>query len=434
MAVLDTARSARRVLSKDVLGVGTGLLMLGASSYIFLSLSAHALSAEAFSALAVLYTLVFALGPGIFLPVEQELGRALAHRRERHEGLGPLVRSAVRTSLVGAVAVVVGALVVGSVLSQRLFNGHWSFVLALSASLAALWLAHLARGAVAGLGLFRNYGAQLGSEGLSRMVAVVVLAAIGIGSATAYAWLLPTAILLSVTVALPHLPRLRTAGPPSDRREVAGALSWLLAGSLLAQVLVNGAPIAAKLLATESQAGAAGSLLAGLVLARIPLFLFQAVQAALLPNLAAQLSRGDHDQFVRGLRTLLLALGAITAVAAAVAAVAGPDLLRLAFGDQYVLDRLVLVELAAASGLFMLCSAAGQSLIALQRYALSSLGWAVGAITFLGLMTVPARLDQRVALAFLVGTAAATATALLVLVYCRGHVREVREMRSTDPK
>jgi O-antigen/teichoic acid export membrane protein len=428
MAEPDTARRARRVFSQDVLGVGGGLLVLGASSYVFLTLSAHMVAADAFSALSVLYTLVYALGPGIFVPIEQELGRALAHRRERGEGVGPVVGVAFRTSLVGALAVVVAALAGGSALSQRLFNGNGSLDLALAASLAALWLAHLARGATAGLGLFRNYGMQLGTEGLSRMVAVVALAAFGLHAVSGYGWLLPLAILVSVTVTLPHLPKLRTPGPPSDRREVAEALSWLLGGSLLSQVLVNGGPIAAKLLASKADPGAAGSLLAGLVLARIPLFLFLAVQAALLPNLAAQLSRGDHDEFVRGLRALLLALGAITGVAVAVAASVGPPVLRLAFGSRFSLDRLVLVELAASSGMYMLCAAASQSLIALQRYALSAFGWALGAITFVGVIAVPAGLDQRVALAFLLGTAVATATTLSVLIYRRGHTAEVREM------
>jgi hypothetical protein len=105
----------------------------------------------------------------------------------------------------------------------------------------------------------------------------------------------------------------------------------------------------------------------------------------------------------------------------------------LAFGSRFALDRLVLVELTASSGLFMLCAAASQSLIALQRYALSSLGWALGAITFLGIIATPASLDQRVALAFLGGTAVATTTALTLLIYRRGAISHVRELPTMDP-
>ena len=44
----------------------------------------------------------------------------------------------------------------------------------------------------------------------------------------------------------------------------------------------------------------------GLFVARIPLLLFQAVQAALLPKLAGLAGEGKHDDFRAGMRKLVL--------------------------------------------------------------------------------------------------------------------------------
>ena len=56
---------------------------------------------------------------------------------------------------------------------------------------------------------------------------------------------------------------------------------------------------------TEAEKDAAGRFLPGLVIARIPLFLFQAVQAALLPKLSALAGAGLHGSFRKGLWRLL---------------------------------------------------------------------------------------------------------------------------------
>ena len=49
-----------------------------------------------------------------------------------------------------------------------------------------------------------------------------------------------------------------------------------------------------------------GEFTAALVVARLPFFLFQAIQAALLPKLSGLVARGRYDEFRRGLRRLVL--------------------------------------------------------------------------------------------------------------------------------
>jgi O-antigen/teichoic acid export membrane protein len=406
----------RSRLSGDVVGVGGGLLVLGASSYVFLTVSAHVLSPVAFSALSVLYTIVYALGPGVFLPIEQELGRALAHRRERGEGGGPVVRQATVLGLVAVVALAVALLAAGPVITRELFDGRWSLLVVLLIALVALWVAHVTRGAMAGMGRFGNYGLQLGLDGGSRAVACAVLAVIGVHSVAAYGWLIPAGVLLSVAGTGRSARALVAPGPDSDPRELTQALVWLLVASLLSQVLVNGGPVAVKALAAPDEAADAGHLLAGLVLTRVPLFLFTAVQAALLPNLAALLSRGAHAQFVSALRRLLLGLGGLTVASTAAAALWGPVLLRALFGSRFQLSGAVLAALSAGSGFYMVSAAVTQSLVALRRYAASATAWLLGAAVFLALLATTGSIVDRVSAALLLGSAVSTAVALTALL------------------
>src|SRR3954449_955109 len=118
-AVSSTPAAVRRVLPRGTLQVAAGLAVLGAASYVYLSLAARTLSPQRFGQISVLYSLVYTAGPGAFLPVEQELARALADRRARGVGGAPLVRRAGVISGVYAAALVIVALATGPLTVPR---------------------------------------------------------------------------------------------------------------------------------------------------------------------------------------------------------------------------------------------------------------------------------------------------------------------------
>jgi hypothetical protein len=66
--------------------VAIGLVITGLSAYAFLSLTRYGLGTDASTPVNQLWFATFILAPGFFLPVEQEVGRALAHRRALGEG------------------------------------------------------------------------------------------------------------------------------------------------------------------------------------------------------------------------------------------------------------------------------------------------------------------------------------------------------------
>jgi O-antigen/teichoic acid export membrane protein len=153
-----------------------------------------------------------------------------------------------------------------------------------------------------------------------------------------------------------------------------------------------------------------------MVLARLPLFAFAAVQAALLPGLAALLARGDRGGFVRGMSRLLGLAAVVTLVATVVAGTIGQDLLHLFFGDRYNLSNHVLMELALASGLYIGAVIVGQALLALRRFRAAAAGWTVGVAAFVAFAILGDQLISRVVGAFLFGTLAALAALTIALV------------------
>ena len=422
MRLYSAAKAALSALPKGALQVGGGLLVLGATSYGFLLVAAHNLTPSAFAGLSVLYVLVYTVGPGMFLPFEQEVGRALADRRVRGQGAGPLLRRSIVLGSIVLAVLVVAVLVAEPILTKHLFDNSTLLFGGLLLSMLGLWGAHLSRGAFAGSGRFGAYGTELATEGSSRFVACVVLAVLGVHAPGAYGLLLGGAFILSVLVTVRRLPDISEPGPDARWEELTGAVGWLVVGSLLAQVLVNVGPVAVKLLATSAEKEAAGQLLAGLVLARLPLFLFAAVQAALLPRLAALVGRGDLSGFVSGIRRLLVTVLALAAVTTLVLAVAGPSVLRLLFGSKFHLGRLDLTLLSTATGLFMAANVLGNALLALQRFGLAVVGWGVGVVVLFAVIAFPDPLFGRVEHSFVLGTLAALLAFLLLLRWAMGHL------------
>jgi O-antigen/teichoic acid export membrane protein len=378
-------------------------MIAGITSYGFLVISARALGPEEYAPLSVLWAMVFLAGPGFFLPLEQEVSRALASRRARGEGAGPLLRRAAILGGALAVVLIIGTLLLREPLLEHLFDDDVLLLVAFLLGLCGYCAGHLARGGFSGSGRFRPYAVYIGGEGGVRMLVCVVLAVVGASTAGPYGLAVGIAPIVAVAVSLRGQHDLLPPGPDAPWDELSSALGWLLLGSVLAQGLVNAGPLAVKVLATDEQADEAGRFLAGLVIARVPLFLFQAVQAALLPRLSALASAGRFDDFRVGLRRLLIVVGAVAAVGTATAFAIGPFVVRTMFGAEFDLGRRSLGLLAAASGAYMIAIALAQGLIALSAHARMAMAWALGVLVFVIVTAAGEDLFLRVELGLLAG-------------------------------
>jgi len=407
---------AANPLPEGTVSVGAGLLVSGVGAYVFLATAARALGPAEFAPLSVLWAVAFLAAPGLFMPLEQEVGRAVASRRARGEGALPAVRHAAAIGG-GLLALVLAATVIaGPTLLDRLLSDQVLLLIGFGLALVGYCLAHLVRGVLSGNGRFSDYGLYFGTEGVLRTAVGIGFFAAGVSSAGLYGLSIGLIPFFAVGVALIRPRRLLGPGPPSRAGEVTTSLGALLAASLLTALLLNAGPIAVELLAGEEEADEAGRFLAGLVIARVPLFMFQAVQASLLPKLA--LLAGGHrwHELRHALRRLLAAVGAIAAVGALAAWAIGPELVRLMFGPEFALGHRDLGLLAVASGLFMVAVSLGQALIALGAPGRMAAGWAIGVVAFVIVTAAGTDLYLRVELGLVAGTATVVVVLWILLV------------------
>jgi len=414
-SILNGARE-RNPLPPGAGSVGVALVVAGLTAYGFLIVSARALGKDEYAPLSVLWVLALVGGPGFFLPVEQEIARAMADRRARGFGGGPVVRRAMllAVGLLGCLLLVGG--ITGPVLVDQVFSDHWAILLAWLLTLVAACGAHLARGVLSGLERFNAYAQIIGGESAVRFAGAVVLWLVGVKTVGPYGMVLALGPIVAVLATLRGQSDLVAEGPPAEWREVTTALAWLLLGSVASMAIVNAGPIAMEVLAKSGEHDEAGRFLSGLVIARIPLFLFQAVQAALLPRLSGLAGSGRVQEFREGLGRLVAVVGAVAVVGCVGAALLGPTVVQIAFGGDFELSHRTMTLLGLGNGAFMLASLIAQGSIALGGHRRMALAWAAAAVVLVGVTAWSSEdLFLRVELGCVAGGGAALVVQALVL-------------------
>jgi O-antigen/teichoic acid export membrane protein len=380
----------RRTLPAGIIPVGIGLVTSGLSAYVFLGITKRMLDDGSYAALSQLWTITFILVPGFFLPVEQEVGRAIAHRRALEQGAAPVIRrgAALCAGLLAVVLAAVGA--AGGPLRERVFGGSMSMYLALLIGVAGFTSTHLTRGVLAGNSRFGRFGAVQIVDGAARVALCAAFAAAGVTSPLAYGLLVGLPPLGASLAALRGARRLGGAGPPTAWSEITPKLGWLLAGSLLSALLINAGIVAAKVLASDGQTAEVNDFFAASLLLRVPLLLFQAVQAVFLPRLAGLAARRDALQFRRMVRNLLAVVLALSLTGLAGSAVAGPAVLQIGFEAEVSVRTMV--NLAVSTGLYIAALALSQAIIALDGHRHVAIGWLLGALAFAATLPAAGRL------------------------------------------
>ena len=378
----DEPISAKQRLSlpEGTLPVGAGLIVAGISSYLFIFIAGHSLGEKAFAPVLSLWFAVFFLAPGFFLPLEQELGRTIAHRSGLGQGGRPVVRRIVPMAAAIIVLVLTAIAFASGSITRQFFEGDWVITAALVVGFIAYAPNHLARGICSGSGRFGAYGVTMGADGAVRVLGCVVLWASGVKSPGAYAFLIALSPLIGVAYVASKGALKTEPGPPAEWSEVTANLGWLLLGSVFAAGLINAGPLALEVLRGDQKKELVAAFGKGVVLGRVPLFLFQAVQAALLPRLAGLAVRGQFDEFRQGFRRLLLLVMGVGALGVASAAAIGPFVLEKVFGSQ--LESRTITLLVLGTSFYMIALTFAQAVIALHGHALVAAGWGTGMLTF----------------------------------------------------
>ncbi|NJP42082.1 lipopolysaccharide biosynthesis protein [Actinacidiphila epipremni] len=396
--------------------VGGGTAVLGLASYVHLSAANHAMSADsdATAAFSVLWTVVFSIGLGLFFPVEQEITRVVAARKVAGDGVRPAMRRGAMLSGSLLCVTVIPLAVLARPIADLLFDGDISLVFCLAGAFAALSCAHVTRGVLAGLGLFKTYGTQLGLDGLLRIVFSLALALSGVHSVFAFALILTVAPLISVAATVGPALKAALPGTAAPWREMSQKLGMLVASTLLAQLLVNIAVISTKVISTDDTE-LVTALLAALVLARVPLFVFGAFQVSLLRGLATAAAEGDRRGYTRLLLRAVLITGSLGATGGLGAVILGPMLLPALFGAPDILTAADFGWLAFGTTAYMIAMVLGQALLTSGGARRQLVSWAIGTAVLIGVTFSPMALRSRVEIAYAAGSVVVVACMAVAL-------------------
>ncbi|MCY4069405.1 MAG: hypothetical protein OXE79_09935 [Acidimicrobiaceae bacterium] len=399
---------------KNLLPLGTssilwGLVFNGLATYGYLAVAGRALGDDGYGSLAVLWALVNIGGFGLFQPLEQEVARATAERASQGVGSAPVLRRAAELGAAQFLLVVIGLAAAWPLGLDGLLDDRPELLAALVLALGGFAGAQLVRGVVGGRRLFGRYAWYFTVEGGARLVLVAVLAAAGVAAVGAYGLAIAVALVAAaVAAAAPDRPFV-SPGPPISYRDLGPSLAFLLVASLGEAFVLNVGPVAVDIVAgDELGADAAGVFLNGMLIARVPLFFFQAVKASLLPSLATLAGQGDRVGFRNMQIKITAAVAAVAGLTTAVAWVCGPWVVRVVFGDELTRNDMAL--LAASGGGLMLMLSLALGLVALDHSRLSVFGW-IAAITA---FAVVVSLDLAPFLRVELGLVAAVAAGSLV--------------------
>jgi O-antigen/teichoic acid export membrane protein len=400
------------LVASDAVPLLLGLGVQALTTYLFLVIAGRELGPADFGALSGLYLLLTGTATGLFAPLEQEVTRRRGHERAVGTWDHTLHRRAMVQGLVASTLATV-VLLVAFPATLRILGDEPSLLVSLLVALPgyACWFA--TRGELAGSRRLRRYAVQLGLDGLLRLVAALVFVAADAGTA-AYgaAFALSPWLTLLLTWPRTHAPEGVTLRAGS---RLGGRFALLVLSALAAQLLINAGPLVVNLLATDAERVAAGLYLAALVVIRVPVFLFTAVQPSFLRTLAEHVGRDDRAAYVRLLLVLLSVLTALTAAVAVAATVLGPPVVSWLFDFDERLTRSTYLLLTVAVGLFLIATVLAQGLLALGRHLAVTWGWLAGLVGLVAGTLWPGDAVDRATNGLLAGALAATvALALLV--------------------
>lgn len=354
--------------------------MGGISIYVFFRLGQEALGQDGFKPIVSLWFVMFALVPGFFLPLEQEVSRSVAHRRALGDGVRPVVRKVAPVAAAITLLLVVAVALARTRLTNDLFEGSAVVTLALVIALVGYAPFHIARGICSGLGHFRIYSLMIALDGLFRVIACAVFLLAGLDRVGPYA-LMVAVVPLVIAVGAFGSGRLRTSpGTPASWGELAPNLGWLLLGTLCSGALINAGPLTVDLLGEGTAPEVVTRFGNAVLLARIPLFLFQAVNAAMLPRLTQLVTLGNATEFRAVLRRLFTLVGGVGVIGVVGAFIAGPWVLDLVYEGG--IDRRTITLLAFASAVYMLAQACAQSVLSMSGHVFVAVGWVTSFASF----------------------------------------------------
>lgn len=328
--------------ARDSLVLGAGSVVAGLLAYVFFAVATRVLGAAAAAPVSVLWTYWAATAAVLTFPLQHWTIRTLA--ADRHEGT--VARSLPRIWL-ATLALTLATAVAAYAARGALFDDDSvAFPLMTGVLTVGACLDGLVRGGLSGRRRYVATTLAMNAENGLRVALAVVVAVAG-GGPEAFGWAL--ALGAVALLAWPSALRFRRdeahAGQPLN--SPLALVSGLAGGSLIAQVVLTGAPI------VLAAAGGSGTEVTSLFVALAVLRAPYIIALGMTPQLTSALTRlvvQGRSATLRRIRLLVLAaVLAGAGVAALIGATILLPVLRLVFGDEVGLARGQLALLGAGT-------------------------------------------------------------------------------------
>jgi O-antigen/teichoic acid export membrane protein len=389
----------------------------GVLTFAFQGLATRFLGVQGYAPLALLWSATFLTVQVLWVGATQTLGRYVAEREAQGKDWGPVVASVRRWQIGLAVVFVLGALLASPALTS-LFGNAWLTV-AFIAAVVLYSPEYFRRGIFNGHRQPLRLGVQIVAESAGRVLVAAVLLVLG--------WGVFGPALAIVLAPLIGVLAVRPAPVPPPEREgeqfsTGHALQFaapVLACMAFAQALMNGGPILADLIGgTRAQVSLFA---AALIFTRIPQYVLSPAIGALLPRASRVLSTEGQAAFERFVLRALGVVGLVGVLMIGGTWLFGEWGLRLFAGEEFVVERVVLVALAAMAAFYLLSETVSQGLFTLGRGRLAALGWFAGLLACaMCLATLGIGVVERVSYSLALGTfASATVQGVFYLALHR---------------
>jgi len=426
MSLPDDAAGRDRSAATDRVGLGRDTTSLafsagvsGIAAYAFAAIGTRALGAHGFAPVSVLWTFWAVTTAAVSFPVQHWVIRQF-----RVDGSEAGVRDALPRIALASTAIAAAVGVIGWVARGSLFGRtDAAFPVFLGLVPLGAALMGLLRGALAGRGRFAGCAWALSGENLIRFGLAIAGAALGWG-ATAFGAILigGFAIVIAWPTALQFRDEREAGRPP------LGQLMGMSGGSVLAQLVLTGGPVAVAV--TGGSPTEVTSLFAALALLRAPYVLATGVATRLTGLLTGLVVEGRTRTMLRFQLMVGVGVGIAAILASGFAWAAGPRVLQILFGSDIEVGAgtvaIIGVGTAFALGTLM------QTLVLISRARADLIvgSWALALVVAVGWVGAgPGAPLARASWGFLIGEAIAFFT--MVVVEAQG-LREPARATSPD--
>jgi O-antigen/teichoic acid export membrane protein len=411
-----------RGVARDSGVLAVGSAISGLLAYVFFAVATRSLGAELAAPVSVLWSYWAVAASVLTFSVQHWTIRTLAG--DGHEGT---VARAIPRISVAAAGLSALAGVVAYAFRQPLFHlDGVAFPALIAAVTAGSFFVGLVRGALAGRGRYIATAGSLIGENAFRVVAAAGVALVG-GGAKAFGMALVVGPLVGLVWA--RSLRFDSSSPASsDLRNPLALVSGIAGGSLIAQVVLTGAPVVLAVIG-GAQAEVT-SLFVALAVWRAPYLMAVGMSPRLTPTLTRLVVDGQQRRMARVRRMTVLTVVLGAAAAALIGVTLMQPVLHVAFGPDINLNAAALAALGAGTATALGNLVLLLMLLALGRSRAATTSWVAALAVFVA-WTVLSTLEPepRVVVAFLL--AELTAFALL-LAACRPRADDAPEPRPAE--